>query len=136
MSFHQYRIDELGDWYEVWDTGGSVMADSLEKSITNTGGKKHDEGKPPMALLSGVALIEVAKVLDFGQKKYDAWNWSKGFVWSRPASAALRHIFAWLGGQDRDPETGLSPLAHAMCEIMFLLDFELNKLGTDDRRGK
>jgi hypothetical protein len=100
------------------------------------GGKKSDTGKPPMALLSGAALAEVAKVLDFGQKKYDAWNWSKGFVWSRPASAALRHIFQWLGGEDKDSETGLSHLAHAMCELMFVLDFEVNKIGTDDRRGK
>lgn len=96
-------------------------------------GKKADAGKPPMALLSGVALMEVAKVLDFGQKKYSAFNWKGGFAWTRLTSASIRHIFQWLGGEDKDPETGLSHLAHAICSLMFLVDFEINKLGTDDR---
>ncbi len=96
-------------------------------------GVKHDSGKPPMALLSGSALLEIARVLDFGQGKYNTWNWKGGMAWSRVAGAVLRHIFAWLGGQDKDPETGLSHLAHAACGLMFLLDFEVNNLGSDDR---
>lgn len=103
----------------------------------NNNGKKNDTGKPPMALLSGAALTEVAKVLEFGSRKYDAWNWKGGFKWTRLGSAVLRHVFAWLGGEDKDSETGLSHLAHAMCGLMFLVDFEVNKLGTDDRyKGK
>ena len=96
-------------------------------------GTKHDTGKPPMSLLSGVALAEIAKVLDFGQKKYDSHNWRKGFAWSRPASAALRHLFAWIGGEDKDPESGLSHLGHCACCLMFLLEFEVKGIGTDDR---
>ena len=96
-------------------------------------GIKHDTDKAPLALLSGAALTEIAKVLEFGGKKYSVWNWKGGFKWSRLASAALRHLFAWLGGEDKDHETGLSHLAHLGCCVMFLLDFEVNKLGTDDR---
>jgi hypothetical protein len=103
---------------------------------TENGGKKNDQGKPPMALLSSTFLFEVAKVLDFGSKKYNPWNWKGGFVWSRVISAVLRHIFQWLGGEDKDSETGLSHLAHAACGLMFLIDFEVNKLGTDDRYKK
>ena len=99
-------------------------------------GVKHDEGKAPLALLSGAALTEIAKVLEFGSRKYSSWNWKGGFKWSRLSSAALRHLFAWLGGEDKDPETGLSHLAHLGCCVMFLLDFEVNKLGTDDRYKK
>lgn len=99
-------------------------------------GIKYDQQKPPMALLSGPALTEIAKVLDFGSRKYAAWNWKGGFAWSRLAGALLRHIFAWLGGEDKDVETGLSHLAHAGCCLMFLLDFEANRLGTDDRYKK
>lgn len=105
----------------------------MEGQIDINIGKKHDGGKPPMALLSGAALVEIAKVLEFGSKKYDSWNWKGGFKWSRLASAVLRHIFSWLSGEDKDPETGLSHLAHASCGLMFLLDFEVNKLGEDDR---
>jgi len=99
-------------------------------------GTKHDSGKPPMALLSSVALIEIAKVLEFGAKKYAPDNWRSGFAWRRVGSAALRHLFAWLNGEDKDPETGLSHLGHAGCCIMFLLEFEANKVGTDDRYKK
>lgn len=96
-------------------------------------GIKHDTDKPDMSLLSSIAMIEVAKVMTFGKKKYAAHNWRGGFVWSRPAAAALRHIFAWLGGEDKDPETGLSHLAHASCCLMFLLEFETARPDLDDR---
>lgn len=109
----------------------------MEGQINKLEGKKHDGGKPPMALLSSDALFEIAKVLEFGAIKYDAWNWKGGFKWTRVASAVLRHIFQWLRGEDKDPETGLSHLAHACCGLMFLLDFEVNHLGEDDRyKGK
>lgn len=96
-------------------------------------GIKYDSGKPPMALLSSIALEEIAKVLEVGQKKYAAHNWRGGFAWSRPLSAALRHIFAFIGGQDKDPESGLSHLAHAGCCILFLLEFEQTHKELDDR---
>lgn len=96
-------------------------------------GIKHDEGKPDMSLLSSIALFKIAQVMSYGKIKYSAHNWRGGFIWSRPAAAALRHIFLWLGGQDLDPETGLSHLAHAGCCIMFLLEFETTKPDLDDR---
>lgn len=94
---------------------------------------KHDAGKIPMELLPAPALEEIARVLQFGAKKYAAWNWAKGFGWTRLAGAALRHLFAWVNGEDRDPESGLSHLAHAGCCILFLITHERCGLGTDDR---
>lgn len=94
---------------------------------------KHDQGKPPLHLLSTTALLEVAKVLEFGANKYAAHNWRDGFVWSRPTAAALRHILAWNDGEDLDPESGQSHLAHAMCCLMFLLEFEKTHPELDDR---
>lgn len=96
-------------------------------------GVKHDQEKPDMSLLSSIAMVKVAEVMTFGKKKYSANNWRGGFVWTRPAAAALRHIFSWLGGEDKDPETGLSHLAHACCCLMFLLEFETTKPELDDR---
>ena len=71
--------------------------------------------------------------MTFGAKKYDSHNWRRGFKWSRLLGAALRHILAFMGGQDKDPETNLSHLAHAACCIMFLLEHEAKGLGEDDR---
>ncbi len=96
-------------------------------------GVKHDQDKPDMSLLSSIALVEVARVMTFGKRKYSANNWRGGFAWTRPLAAALRHIFAYLGGEDKDPETGLSHLAHGICCLMFVLEFSVTGAGQDDR---
>lgn len=94
---------------------------------------KFDENKVPMHLLSNEALKQIAAVLDFGQQKYAAHNWRNGFIWSRVLGAAMRHIHAFNDGEDKDPESGLSHLAHAGCCIMFLLEFEKTHQNLDDR---
>jgi hypothetical protein len=96
-------------------------------------GKKFDAFKPPMALISSKAMMELAKVLGFGAKKYAEHNWRKGMSWSRLISAALRHISAFNDGEDLDPETGLPHTAHALCCLMFLTEYALTHSGTDDR---
>lgn len=94
---------------------------------------KHDDNKLPLNLLSTEALNQTAAVLKFGMDKYAAHNWRDGFLWSRPLAAAMRHITAFNDGEDRDPESGLSHLAHAACCIMFLLEFEKTHQELDDR---
>jgi len=96
-------------------------------------GTKFDGDKIPLHLLPTPALEEIAKVLDFGQKKYDSWNWAKGMKWTRLIGACMRHLFAWARGESIDPETGLSHLAHLGCCVLFLLQYELSNLGEDDR---
>jgi len=96
-------------------------------------GLKYDTGKVPLELLPPEALIEIAKVLAFGAEKYGRHNWRKGMAWSRLVGAILRHLFAWMLGEDKDPESGLSHLAHAGCDILFLMSYEIQGSGTDDR---
>ncbi len=99
-------------------------------------GIKHDQGKPDMSLLSNTALLKVAEVMSFGKNKYAAHNWRGGFAWSRLLAAAARHLYAFIGGEDKDPESGLSHLAHCACCLMFLLEFEDTKKELDDRYKK
>jgi hypothetical protein len=94
---------------------------------------KFDQDKLPLHLLSTEAMNQTAAVLAFGADKYAEHNWRKGFAWSRPLSAAMRHITAFNAGEDKDPESGLSHLAHAACCIMFLLEFEKTQKELDDR---
>lgn len=94
---------------------------------------KHDQGKPDFSLLPSAALEEVVKVWTFGEDKYGSFNWAKGFSWRRPIAAALRHIFAWLKGEDLDPESGISHLAHACCCLLMVIHFQLYKTGVDNR---
>ena len=97
-----------------------------------TEGVKFDFDKARMDLLDPYAIEQLSHVLKYGAKKYAAHNWRKGIVKGRLIAAALRHLFAYLGGQDKDDETGLSHVAHAMCCCMFLLGLE-HRTDLDDR---
>lgn len=96
-------------------------------------GVKHDDGKLPMTLLDRHALEEIARVLAFGAQKYGRQNWRKGISFSRLLDAAQRHLLAYADGEDKDPETGRSHLAHAGCCIMFALRMERDRPDLDDR---
>lgn len=86
-----------------------------------------------MELLPTVPLRAIAEVLTFGAKKYDAHNWRGGIEYSRLIGAALRHLTAYNDGEDKDPESGLSHLAHLGCCVLFLLEQENKGTGLDDR---
>jgi len=96
-------------------------------------GMKFDGEKPRHDLISPLALDELAKVLAVGAKKYEPYNWAKGIKFTRVLGAILRHTYAYLRGESVDPETGLSHVAHAMCNCMFLLHYEKMRPEFDDR---
>jgi hypothetical protein len=98
-----------------------------------TGGVKFDHGKTSFALIPWVAVRAVAQVLNYGARKYAPRNWEMGMDWSRPYDGALRHLSAWWEGEDKDPDTGMSHLWHAACNIFFLIAYEDRKVGNDDR---
>jgi hypothetical protein len=86
-----------------------------------TEGLKFDGDKVDWSLLPIEAMEEVLKVLQFGAKKYARNNYRNGFDTNRLIAAALRHITSWQRGDDLDPETGLSHLAHGTCCLLMLL---------------
>jgi hypothetical protein len=94
---------------------------------------KYDTGKRDYSLLPWAAVDEIVKVLEHGAEKYTADNWRRGTAWSRYWSASMRHILAWWRGEAVDEETGLSHLAHAACCLLFLISYEAEQLGDDDR---
>lgn len=87
-------------------------------------GKKFDEDKLRLDLLSTTVLEDIGRVLTFGAKKYGDRNWESGISYSRCFGACLRHLFSWWSGEVRDKETNLNHLAHALCCLMFLLHYE------------
>lgn len=97
------------------------------------GADKHDLGKSRLELVPPHALEEVGHVLKFGADKYGTYNYLKGTHWTRFAGAILRHTYAWLRGEDKDPESGLSHLAHAATSCLMLLEYQKCSIGEDDR---
>lgn len=108
--------------------------DDIEK-----GGVKFDDGKCRDDLLPPELEEAVAKVLDFGARKYAARNWEKGMDWSRPYAAARRHLRNWFARRDfghgpgNDKDSGYSDLHHAACNVAFLIAYEARGVGNDDR---
>jgi len=111
----------------------SYLPNPLHACLSTTEAAKFDGEKVRLDLLPFESIKAIGDVLTFGAKKYDAHNWRKGMSWSRLIGAALRHIFAWATGQDKDSESGLSHLAHAMCCLAFLFSYQQLGAGTDDR---
>lgn len=96
-------------------------------------GRKYDGGKARLELLPPELLLGVGEVLRFGAGKYDDRNWEQGMKWSRVFGALMRHMWKWWGGEENDPETGMSHLWHAGCNIAFLIAYEERGVGEDDR---
>jgi len=69
------------------------------------------------------ALRQVAKAIQSGDEKYERWDWLDKDG-SDDVAAALRHINRWLDGEDDDPETLVSGLAHAAARLLYVLERE------------
>jgi hypothetical protein len=93
-----------------------------------TEGKKFDQDKLPLELIDWAHVTEIAEVLQLGKEKYGPDNWkhlTNGE--DRYFAAAMRHLILWRQGETVDPESQLSHLAHAACNLMFLTYFERNR---------
>lgn len=128
------KTDNTPFW--IGGTAGSVKytSNQLEKYFVELKpeleqakeAQRFDSGKTNWSLMPFEAVEEINKVLEFGANKYAAWNFTKdgGMDHSRILNSCIRHIFSYMRGQDCDPESGLSHLAHAGCNILFLLYYK------------
>lgn len=90
--------------------------------------------KPPLPLIPPAAEIAEAMVMASGAKKYGPFNWrSLNVRATEYIAAAKRHLAQWLDGQDDDPESGISHLAHARATLGILLDAITTGNAIDDR---
>ena len=90
--------------------------------------------KAPLGLIPPAAMEEIAWVQQLGTQKYGIWNWRKtGVCASTYVHAILRHLNAWRDGEDNDPESGRSHIAHIACCCNILLDAAACGTLDDDR---
>lgn len=84
---------------------------------------------------------EVTRVMMFGSVKYDpvlpnkhhVSNWWGGMPWSYCIQSALRHLECYKRGETHDAESGLSHLAHLMCNLLFIAEYFYIYPQGDDR---
>jgi len=90
--------------------------------------------KPPLHLIPPAAEIAESVVMALGAEKYGAANWRSTKVRASVyIAAARRHLLQWFDGEDDDPESGISHLAHARASLGILLDAIATGNAIDDR---
>lgn len=86
---------------------------------------KADAGKPRLSLVPRKIIWDIAKIREYGNKKYgSADNWKKVEP-GRYRDAAYRHFMRYLDDPTGlDEESGLPHLWHLACNISFLCEME------------
>jgi len=87
---------------------------------------KADSDKNRLELIQPEFILGLGEVLTFGATKYAPNNWMKAKPKDveRIKGATLRHQLAYMSGEKKDPETGISHLHHISCNLMFLDYFD------------
>ena len=105
--------------------------------VMNNTDPKKDLGlqKTPLQLLPPEAMRASAVVLGLGAKKYGEWNWrqTQGVETMTYVGAIRRHLDAVVDGEDLDPESGESHIAHIVASGMILLDAKFHNKLIDNR---
>jgi hypothetical protein len=76
---------------------------------------------PIGALMLPYMVQHASEIMIFGAKKYAPYNWEKGILFTRIASAGLRHALEY--GAD-DPDSGMPHEWHLDCNVLFAATFE------------
>lgn len=117
-----YNLNELDE----------MIISAVKESMQNKQQVKADAGKPKLTLVPRAILPAIARVREYGTKKYgDPDNW-KQVDKQRYRDAAFRHFLAYLDDPEGvDEESGLPHLWHLACNIAFLCEMEgAEKSGT------
>lgn len=90
--------------------------------------------KVPLNLVPPASMVYQALGMKNGAVKYGPWNWrANKVIASIYIGAAMRHLMAWLDGEEVASDSGVPHLGHALACIGILVDaLETGNL-VDDR---
>jgi hypothetical protein len=135
-----YSSDERAEWDVDAQHTNSEYTDAPYDAIDIKFHPNDPKGaagakKVPMWLLPPYALQQTAWVHKLGASKYQPYNWrDTGVCATTYISAIMRHLDAWRDGEDIDPESGVTHLAHIAASCNILMDANKCDKLIDDRR--
>lgn len=117
-------------------TGAAAVAERSEtgevRVTSATGGEKGVKPEQYQSIPAG-AMRELAEHFAKGAAKYSDHNMRKGYPWSSSFSALNRHLWAFWGGEDVDPETGSKHIIAVGWHALVLATFMNEHRAYDDR---
>lgn len=105
--------------------GTGIVARDIEhikrEEAMNKWEAKADAGKPRLSLVPTQIIYDIARVREYGDKKYGSTDNWKTVEEQRYVDAMFRHLLAFVKDPDgRDEESGLPHLWHLECNAAFL----------------
>ena len=86
---------------------------------------KQDHDKARYDLIEWRTIDDMAEIMATGAAAHGDQGWKTlTNAEDRYFSAAMRHLVAWRNGDTIDGDSGYPHLAHVMCNIMFLSEFD------------
>ena len=90
--------------------------------------------KSPLRLVPPALVIETAVAMANGAEKYGPYNWREtGVNLSVYLEALLRHVYAYMDGEESAEDSGVKHLAHAAACLAIIFDAESVGKLIDDR---
>lgn len=104
------------------------MEQSDKADSTRDQNIKADAGKPQLHLVPTEIINCIARVREFGNKKYKDSNSWKRVEKERYIDAMFRHLLKYVNDNNSvDEESGLPHLWHLACNVAFLCEMEKDK---------
>jgi hypothetical protein len=103
----------------------------LEKEAER--GDHFDDDKPRVDLVPTELVRGAGRAFGYGAEKYGEDNFRGGIKTRRLVGSILRHILAWLDGEDLDGESSLAHFDHAAANLGMLMWMLENRPDLDDR---
>lgn len=96
---------------------------------------RYNSGKVDLSYLISIpaSLNGLCKVFEYGAKKYARDNWKKGLTFTCCTASLLRHLFALMGGEDVDKESGCPHVDHVAWNALVLSEMFHTRKDMDDR---
>lgn len=116
-------FDGMKEAAEVMEFNRKNNPAMFPEEVNSVLGHKDTKGKLPLLLVPPHAIEAIARVREYGNKKYgDPWKWLTCTTPEQYIEAALRHILKDMMGEKIDPESGLPHMDHALCSLAMAVE--------------
>lgn len=110
------------------------MTIKTDSTVSKTGSLRFNSNKPEISQLDPRFLLALAEHMKKGEEKYGKYNWALGQDYHTTFDCCMRHILAFMAGEDFDKESGTHHIISAAANLMILwTSIQMNDKELDTR---